>query len=344
MPRRAGEPRAHARPRATGERAGAVRVWRQRDCLVRSPGELGPRAPHRPGWRRVGRKPYRTRLKQGCRSAPHRPGWWSSRSTRCPPWRSAGRPGRPGSPRRCAPAAAPADPLSGPFHALQVVLMQSTIRGFPAPARQAACARERREGRLRGAGGRHGGAAAARGARAAAAPRAPCRPPRRASAPRWPCLRERRCHRQRVVPVAHSRHNGLKQQSARAPNTRHLRQPARNGCAGRWRLAPSAASTRAALLLVRRSSWCRLRSSTTALMAATPSTNSSDSVGPYGANGLTTAHHARLACARPAAGAAAKLVQVRCLSRAAGLETPVHVQHARFVNSSVGHGVLRPFG
>lgn len=63
------------------------------------------------------------------------------------------------------------------------------------------------------------------------------------------------------------------------------------------RRAPSACSTCAVLLLVRLSSWWRLRSSTMALMAATASTNSSDSVGPYGANGLTTAHHARLACA-----------------------------------------------
>ena len=63
------------------------------------------------------------------------------------------------------------------------------------------------------------------------------------------------------------------------------------------RPAPSACNTCAVLLFVRRSSWCRLRSSTAALMAATASTKSSDSVGPYGANGLTTAHHARLACA-----------------------------------------------
>ena len=63
------------------------------------------------------------------------------------------------------------------------------------------------------------------------------------------------------------------------------------------RRAPSACSTCAVLLLVRLSSWWRLRSSTMALTAATASTNSSDSVGPYGANGLTTAHHARLACA-----------------------------------------------
>ncbi len=117
-----------------------------------------------------------------------------------------------------------------------------------------------------------------------------------------------------------------KHASLAATSTRWLNVPSAPQRAPR---APSAASTRAALLLVRRSSAWRLRSSTMALMAATPSTNSSDSVGPYGANGLTTAHHARLACARPAAGAAAKLVQVRRRSRAAELETPAHVQHAK---------------
>ena len=60
--------------------------------------------------------------------------------------------------------------------------------------------------------------------------------------------------------------------------------------------SPSGCMTCVMLLLVSRSSWCRLRSSHRALMPATTSTNSSASVDPHPLYGLTSLHQLSAAC------------------------------------------------